>query len=155
MIHEWTTYSLHCEKNKDKKSPGWAHIFKKIFEIFYSCADESISQCNLHTQQVSLLLRTPSVLQINAQVKQCDRNWQNSTTLANIWKFLEIYLRFIWFWGKFPTHFCTICMLLGKFSLLKMAKYWKHNLVIWSHWSQITVPNLRRVLSKNSTTGGS
>ena len=26
-------------------------------------------------------------------------------------------------------------MLLGKFSLLQMAKYWKHNTVIWTHCS--------------------
>ena len=35
--------------------------------------------------------------------------------------------------AKFSTHFGTICALLGKFSLLKMAKYWKYNMVIWSH----------------------
>ena len=37
---------------------------------------------------------------------------------------MAIHLRFIWFWGKFSTHFDTIFMLFGKFSLLKMAKYW-------------------------------
>ena len=86
---------------------------------------------------------------------QGDQIWRYSTTLANDYKSLAIYLRLIWFWAKFSTHFGTIYLILGAFSLLKMAKYWKHNLVIWSHWSQITVPNLRCVLSKNSTTGGS
>ena len=66
---------------------------------------------------------------------QCDQIWRNSTTLGNILKCLAIDLRIIWFWAKFSTHFGTMGMLLAKFSLLKMAKYWKHNLVIWSHWS--------------------
>ena len=38
--------------------------------------------------------------------------------------------------AKLWAHFGTICMLLGKFSLLWMAKYWKTNLAIWSHWPQ-------------------
>ena len=29
---------------------------------------------------------------------------------------------------------CKISIVLGKFSLLKMAKYWTHNIAIWSHW---------------------
>ena len=47
---------------------------------------------------------------------------------------MAIHLRFIWFWAKFSADFGTICMLWCKFSLLKMAKYWKHNLVVW--WFQ-------------------
>ena len=44
-------------------------------------------------------------------------------------KIFAIFLRFLWFWPKFSAHFDTICMHLGKFLLLKMAKYWEHNLV--------------------------
>ena len=33
---------------------------------------------------------------------------------------MAIYLRFLWFGAKFSTHFCTICMLLGEFSMLKI-----------------------------------
>ena len=48
----------------------------------------------------------------------------------NIWQYIYGLFGF-----GLLTHFGTIRMLLGKFSLLQMAKYWKHNLVIWSHWS--------------------
>ena len=61
------------------------------------------------------------ILQMN-QRAQGDHIWRNSTTLANNLK-MAIYLRLIWFWAKFSTHFGTICMKLGAFSLLKMAKY--------------------------------
>ena len=66
---------------------------------------------------------------------QCDQIWRNPPlwqVIKNLW---ETYLSFIWFWAMFSTHFVTICMLLGTFTVLKMAKYWKHNLVIWSHWN--------------------
>ena len=33
---------------------------------------------------------------------------------------MAIYLRFLWFGAKFSTHFCTIYMLLGEFSMLKI-----------------------------------
>ena len=39
--------------------------------------------------------------------------WRKSTALANILKKLAIYLRFIWFWGKFSTYFGTICAAIG------------------------------------------
>ena len=39
--------------------------------------------------------------------------------LCNHLKILAIYLRLTWFWAKFSTHFDTICMILGTFSLLK------------------------------------
>ena len=60
---------------------------------------------------------------------QCDQNWRNFTTLENIFKNGK-YLWSIWFWAKFSAHFGTFSLL----KLLKMAKYWKHNPVIWSHW---------------------
>ena len=60
---------------------------------------------------------------------QCDQIWAKFHHFDQYLKYLAIYLRFIWF----LVQFCTICMFLGKFSLLKMAKYWKHNLVVWSH----------------------
>ena len=66
--------------------------------------------------------------------RQGDQIWRNSTTLANNNKKLAIYLRYIWFLAKFSAYFGTICIILGAFSLLKIAKYWNHNLVIWSHW---------------------
>ena len=66
--------------------------------------------------------------------RQGDQIWRNSTTLANNNKKLAMYLRFIWFLAKFSAYFGTICMILGAFSLLKIAKYWNRNLVIWSHW---------------------
>ena len=52
--------------------------------------------------------------------------WQILKIFGNIFK---VYLVL----GNFSALFGTISMLLGKFSLLKMAKYWKHNLVVWSH----------------------
>ena len=75
-------------------------------------------------------------------------HWNSFSTSASVWpdfakfhhfgkylkKSLGTYLRLIWFWAKFSTHFGPICMLWGKFSSPKMAKYWKHNLVNWSHW---------------------
>ena len=33
-------------------------------------------------------------------------------------KFLAIYLKGIWFWTKFSTHFATICILLGQIIML-------------------------------------
>ena len=50
-----------------------------------------------------------------------------------IWQ-LSKNLWFIWFWGKFQNYFGTICVLLGKFSLLKMAKYCSsvHTAHLWS-----------------------
>ena len=48
------------------------------------------------------------------------RLWQNINALYSIWQNVE------------PT--LAVFMLLGKFSLLKIAKYWTNNLAIWSHW---------------------
>ena len=48
------------------------------------------------------------------------RLWQNLIALFSIWQNVE------------PT--LAIFMLLGKFSLLKIAEYWTNNLAIWSHW---------------------
>ena len=52
---------------------------------------------------------------------------------------LEIFgnvLRFIWFWAKFSTHYGTIRILFVQIFIVKMAKYWKNNLAIWSHWTR-------------------
>ena len=57
-------------------------------------------------------------------------------------KSLAIYLRFIWFWAKFSTHFGTICMLLGKFHCWKRPNIEN---TIWSsghtapHWHKVNI----------------
>ena len=45
-------------------------------------------------------------------------------------KFLTVYILF----GKMRSLLWHFLLLLGKFSLLEMAKYLKNNLAIWSHW---------------------
>ena len=40
-------------------------------------------------------------------------------------------------WSKLRTYFDNFLMLLGTFSLLQSAKYWKNNLAIWSLWRAI------------------
>ena len=56
---------------------------------------------------------------------QCDQIWCNFATLAKfnncLAKFLNVYLEF----GKFFTLFWQNLMLLGKFAMFLMAKYWK------------------------------
>ena len=63
--------------------------------------------------------RARVILCVYVSEGQCDQIWRNSTTLANISKYLAIYLRFIWFWAKFSTHIGIICMLLSKFHCWK------------------------------------
>ena len=60
--------------------------------------------------------------------QQCDQICQNSTTLANILKYVAIYLRFIWFWAKFSTHFGTIR------TNFHCSKWPNIENTIWSHW---------------------
>ena len=50
------------------------------------------------------------------------------------WNSLALFWRFIWHLPKL-TFFGKLFMLLGKFSLLQMAKHGSNNLAIWSHWT--------------------
>ena len=65
-------------------------------------------------------------------LNKCDQIRQNFATLAKYqisWP--------ITFWGLVKNWQKYI--ILGKFSLLKMAKYWTpNNLAIWSHWTVAT-----------------
>ena len=94
------------------------HLFrrKKCFNTFFVCA-----------QGGRLLLRYSMICVVISVTKF----GENSPLWQIIKNLLAIYFRFIRFWAKFSTHFGTICKLLGIFSLLKMAKYWKRTLVIW------------------------
>ena len=58
---------------------------------------------------------------------QCDQIWRNLTQVAKFNKCLgHISLRIVSTWQPFePTLPAKISMLLGKFSLLQMNKYWK------------------------------
>ena len=52
--------------------------------------------------------------------------------IFTLWQLCKNWL--IKYLGKFLTHCGQAFMLLVKFSLLQMAKYWKNNEAIWSHW---------------------
>ena len=56
---------------------------------------------------------------------QCDQIWRNFDTLANVYKSLGIFWRFIPHLAKCWTYFDKFVTLLGEFSLSQMAKYWK------------------------------
>ena len=43
-----------------------------------------------------------------------------------------------------------IFMLLGNFSFVEMAKYWKNKLTIWSHWLRLTETHWGRVLQRTA-----
>ena len=66
--------------------------------------------------------------------RQCDQMWRNFANLAKFRNLCAAVQRFIWYLVKLWTHLGTFCMLLGKILSLQMAKYWKDNLAIWSHW---------------------
>ena len=67
------------------------------------------------------------------------------TTLANNLKSLAIYLRFIWFWAKFSTHFGTICMLSGTFSFTENGQILKTQ---FGHLVTLIVTNSSQQLSQ-------
>ena len=60
---------------------------------------------------------------------QCDQIWGNFPTLAKfphfgkISNYLSIFRGCIKYLAKHRTYFCIFLMLLGKFSMLKVAKY--------------------------------
>ena len=68
---------------------------------------------------------------------QCDQIWRNLTTLARCYKTLAILKNVHLLLGKILSLFY---MVLGKRSVLQMAKYWTNTLAIWSHRS--SRPNL-------------
>ena len=51
----------------------------------------------------------------------------------SVWPDLAKFHQFGEYLKNFGNRF-KVYLVLGKFSLLKMAKYWKQNIVIWSHW---------------------
>ena len=67
--------------------------------------------------------------------EQCDQIWQNFTLLARCCNTLAISKRFIGYFVILRTYF-GIFMVLGKYSVWQMAKYWTNKLAVWSHWSQ-------------------
>ena len=114
-----------CPKSNNRSI--WSHLSpvlltqKKVHSLNHNRKWPSL---RVFWNKLSLCLKNPHPM-------QCDQIWQNFHHFGK-------YLKFIWLWGKFQTNFGKICVLLGKFSLLKIAKYWKHNLVIWSHCSPMT-----------------
>ena len=67
----------------------------------------------------------------------CDQIWRNLTTLALCCKTLVILKRFIYNLAKLWTHFGIFFIVLGKWAVLQMAKFWTHKLTIWSHCSLV------------------
>ena len=56
--------------------------------------------------------------------------------LQNFRKILAILLVLFSIWQNFVPNLINFVVRLGNFSLLLMAKYWKNNVVIWSHWME-------------------
>ena len=54
---------------------------------------------------------------------QCDQIWRNFTTLARNYNTLAFSKRFIFCLATFGTYFDIFYMVLGKYLVLKMAKY--------------------------------
>ena len=59
--------------------------------------------------------------------------------LKYLWQFFRVQSKLGK--GNFEHNFGKFVMLLGKFSLLKRAKYWKKYLSIWSHCQQVRAKN--------------
>ena len=64
---------------------------------------------------------------------QCDQIWQNFITCVKFWKTLAILKGLFIICQLCEPNFVKFLVQLGNFSLLLMAKYWKSNVVIWSH----------------------
>ena len=57
--------------------------------------------------------------------QQWDQIWRNFTTLAKVNESLANFLWFISYLAKCLSYFGKFVTLLGKFSVLQMAKYWQ------------------------------
>ena len=60
---------------------------------------------------------------------QCDQIWHNCALLGNILEVFDYILRVYLIFEKISNQLWHIFMLLGKISLLQMAKCWSNNLV--------------------------
>ena len=105
--------------------------------VVYQIFDEIIAS-NIYAFEENKLLKLffyhSQYFRLDSESFRLEAVWPDLAKFHRFGKCLAIYLWFICFWAKFWTHFGTICVFLGKLPLLKMAKYWKHNMVIWSHW---------------------
>ena len=100
----------------------------------------SLFHCLLMSSLNKLCLRPPRQLEwnkMNSRPKQCDQIWRNLTTLALCCETLVILKRFIYNLAKLWTHFGIFFIVLGKWAVLQMAKFWTHKLTIWSHCSLV------------------
>ena len=77
--------------------------------------------------------------------KKCDQIWRNIGILAKSSKSWAIFWGHISNLGKIWTDFGKFYMQLGKLSMMQMAKCWKNNVAIWSHWSLVRNPALWKI----------
>ena len=87
-------------------------------------------------------------------IAQCDKIWQIFPRLGKNLKVLCNLSRVHSIFGKILYQLWKILMLLGKFSLLQMTKYWKTDQTVWSHWrlgSKTCVPCKRWFANLNVT----
>ena len=66
--------------------------------------------------------------------EQCDQIWRNFATLAKFWKALAILKGLFGIWQTFVPNLVNLYCNWAKFLWGKWPKYWKSNVVIWSHW---------------------
>ena len=70
----------------------------------------------------------------SAGCEQSDQIWRNFTTLATFWKSLAIFEGFSSILSNCEPSCWQMFWAIGQIFIIKMAKYWKDILAIWSHW---------------------
>ena len=85
---------------------------------------------------------------------QCGQIWRNFTTSEQCYKTLALLKRFIYWLAKFWTYFGKFYMVLGKCSVLQMAKFCARKLAIWSNCVTLCQWTYER-LSKHGTSRSS
>ena len=85
------------------------------------CKAKSSTKISRITSRGWLLLLNNKQVQVKSN--QCDQIWRNFTTLAKVYKFFAFFDGSVLIWQNAePTYFGKFVTLLGKFSLLQMAK---------------------------------
>ena len=93
-----------------------------------------------------------SLLFILSHSNQCDQIWRNFTTLVRRFNTLAIKKRLVYYLTTFRTYFDIYYLVLGKCSVLQIAKYWTNKLIVWSHWLQPTNLSFSKVYNPWHTT---
>ena len=90
---------------------------------------------------------------IASSTDQCDQIWRKFANVSTFQKSLAIVWEITWYLAKCWIFFGSFYMLLSTFTLLKMGKYWKFNIAIWSHWHWSRTGKLRKMSKKAGKMG--